>query len=207
MIQVIMGHGEAWPVIHRHLPVWERLELPLLLYFPAGDSVQTGHPTFTFGHREHHGAHAIERFRTLLLHLEGTAHDSFLIQEYDSFSLELPQITPGTVHGNLFRDDSPKWLGGQFLHPPLAFDRAALESLVAASGLIPDHAERGFWDRWIGLVCKSGNIPTAGWNERGFAHNTIEPQFIPSAVEARKNGATHFHGVKSEQCLAAILAA
>lgn len=201
----IMAHGKAQETFDRHFHRWEALGHKLLIFCPENDLVKTGHPVLAWGEACHHGAHAIERFRNLLLHLERTPFDRFIIQEYDSFSLAEPTFREHTLYGNAFGTEDHRWLSKVFLHPPLAFDRFTLERLVAASGMIPDHAERGFWDRWLGLVCGLSGIRFQGWGIEGFSQNTIEPDQIKDAVAARQAGAIHFHGCKTAVCFEAIL--
>lgn len=207
VLEVIMAHRDAQETFDRHLPVWLSLGLDMLVFCPEDSQVKTDLPMFTFGYACHHGPHSIERFRNLLLHLEKTDYDAFLVQEYDSFSLKSPAPPgPMVIQCNLFKTDNDiAWMGDAFTHPPLFFARSTLSRIIAASGIVSDHAERSFWDRWLGLVAKMGAIQLSGWF--GFSQNTIEPNQIEHAVFAVKGGARHLHGCKTKACFDAIMEA
>lgn len=206
-LQVIMAHAGGQAVFDRHLPIWSRLGHDMLVFCPENSRVETILLMFAYGSAQHHGAHSIERFRALLLHMEHLPYDYFVIQEYDSFSLSEPAISVGVLRGNYFPENDPKWLASFFLHPPLAFDRHTLTQLNYAARFLTLEAGNYFWDRWIAVCAELAKISVIGWGDIGFSQNTIEPNQITDAVTAARRGAIHFHGCKSQECFAAIMEA
>lgn len=205
---VIMGHGKAQSVFDRHVPLWCENDSPTLVFCPGDDVVKTHWPVLSIGTSSHHDENANRRFKRLLQFMEKLSFDEFVIFEYDSFCLSnsIPESPCGKISGNYWKNNDPdRFKGSHWLHMPLAFSKDILERINKAAQGIPDSAEEGFMDRWLGLVCDVAGIQPAGWGKDGFSRNTIEPWDIPEAVAARKAGAFLFHGVKTEAALKAIL--
>lgn len=215
---VVMAHAGAQETFTRHYPEWRKHpDTDILVFVPAADRI-----TLTpddkplphvvgFGKAQHHGAEAIRRFRWLLqLMADQTQYHAFTLHEYDSFSLDsnVGPFIGNALTGLVYRDDRPDsgFKGTTFIHPPLCMSRGCLQKIVWAMAAVPDEAEHGFWDRWIGLVCERGYIPLHNLLKSGlgFSRNTIEDTDIPAAGEAVRNGARLLHGVKSKECYDAV---
>lgn len=203
---VIMAHGKAQDTFNRHLPYWERWVRDVLVFSPANDVVRTNHAQLTFGTACHHGPESIRRFRHLLTCLSKSNFSEFVIHEYDSLSFDqdFPENLNGTLYSNEFSNSDRTFEGSRFFHPPLMFSRETLQTILAVGSGVPDTAEKGFWDRWLGLVADKAGIPTQCLN--GFSRNTIEPTDLQSAIEARRAGAVHFHGIKNPIVLRTLAA-
>lgn len=135
--------------------------------------------------------------------------DWFALFEYDAICLspKLPDwLYVDGIWGNVHHETNHSdFLGSRYLHPPLFLGRAALEKIVETGDKYPQHFERNYWDRWIGLICELGGVTIHGYGKYGFSHNTIEPEHIPGAVEAARFGCLLFHGIKTQECLDAIV--
>lgn len=211
----IMAHAEAQATFDRHLPYWQlQSEKDYIMAMCPQDSVvRTDLSVLAIGGKCHHGPASIMRFRKLLHFLTKTNFDWHIIHEYDSISLPHPSIVnyvkPDshflTIYSNLFTADQPEFKGHHFLHPPLSMSVEVLREIVNQSAFVPDEAEQGFWDRWLGYVCELAGVNMKGYGDAGFSRNTIEPHDMAAAVAARKAGAVMFHGVKSEQVLKALV--
>lgn len=198
-----MGHGSAQATFDRHLPVWERLGLPIIVVCPLDDPVNTGYQVVKIGSRQHHGAAAIDRFIKLIGVGVDTGATFILFNEYDSLAYEIPfhmKTTPG-LHGWVWQDGDPRngFVGRYFVHPPLFMDNESARKVLSASVKLKSlGSERGFWDRWIGMICEKGRIPMHTTEKHHFSRNTIEQGHIGLLKEALEKGATWFHGVKTE---------
>lgn len=202
-----MAHGdpEAQATFDRHLPYWRAHGFPLFVACPTDSVVNTGIPMFTIGRRSHHDAMANYRFRKTLEFLATVPSDWFVIHEYDSLCLEpvIPIILfeHGRIMGNVFQNNDPNFEGSQFIHPPLLMDRETLLKIVSVGQDVPDEAEHGFWDRWLGLVCDRGGIEVCGYGNLGFSRNTIEAVDYSIARARVRDGAVMIHGVKTAKVL------
>ena len=200
-LQMIMAHAEAQETFDRHLPIWESLGTEIRVICPEDSWVKCRHPVIGYGKKAHSGSDAMERFFHMLRWLEGAeTFDTFLIHEYDSFSLEMPPFTG--FGANWFLSPQAGWISKKYAHPPLAITRKVLSETIAQVGLIPFHAERGMWDRVIGLVVpKNETHPFIN----GYSRNTIEPHHYDELRKAVAEGAKHYHGVKHKEVLDMIL--
>jgi len=223
ILTCVLVHKQAQETFDRHLPYWKAWTDKILVVTPEDSQIQTSEQQISHGKACHVGEEATKRMRWMFRWLEGTDFTEFIVHEYDSISFDRPSIfnspdTNDAIQGNWFRgEEHPDWLSESFVHPPLAFRRPALGALVAALGIIPDHAERGAWDRWLALAINKHNeqrtriwIPSYGSNGfgvcgSGFSHNTIHEDRYPELARAVRNGARFFHGIKQESALKVIL--
>lgn len=198
-VQVIMAHGKASETFHRNAPIWRSLPYDRIVFSPWNDPLEIHDAcNYSWGTACHAGEHAIDRFKRLLWFLSATPYENFLIQEYDSFSLAQLTALEDGLYGNLFHETDPRWMARHFTHPPLAMNRKTLHRIAHEAPRIHSSFEKGFWDRWICYLCEGFGIPIHGWNELGFAQNTIQDNQLDHAREKKRNGAVHFHGVKTQ---------
>lgn len=216
-LAVVLAHGGAQDTFDRHLKYWTDLPADLLIISPQDWPIRVPHGTQTAelqtGRRAHNGPESIKRFRKILTTMYGLGYHHYAFFEYDAICLQ-PAIMPKpdfSMVGNVFYDTSPgrRFEGTVFIHPPIFWPGDIMDHLMRVIGRYSDEQEHGFWDRWLGLICEKEGIPLTNAMDvgTGFAHNTIEPNHLPSAVEAARKGAYLFHGVKTPEVLAAIQAA
>lgn len=205
-LSVIMGHADAQATFDRHLPLWKSNGTDLMVMCPQDAVLQTDIPVLALGRKGHHSAMANWRFRQLLEFLTRLRYDWFVVHEYDSIcvSPEIPPCPVTAISANLFTADQPEFKGHHFLHPPLQLGPDVLWRILDAMRKLPDDSERGFWDRLIGYACELADVAMVPYGKLGFSKNTIHPEDIPAAVDARKKGAVMYHGVKTEQVLRAL---
>ncbi len=211
ILSLVMTHPGGMEAYARHRHLWEHHKSHVITYATAGTKGTIGE-TIYFGSEQHHGLASLDRFRYLMRTLanlcDERGYEYVLISEYDSFCLE-PGI-PGfmmtdCLWGNLFHErPNTKFVSTVYLHPPL-FSSAKIVRRIADgcdkhAGISCD----GFWDRWLGHVCQSEQIPMIGFGPMGFSTNTIDDSNIDSAVEAVIDGAIMIHGVKDAKALKAI---
>jgi hypothetical protein len=216
ILTVVLAHREAQETFDRHLPYWKAWTDKILVVTPEDSQIQTSEMQISHGKACHVGEEAVKRMRWMFRWLEGTDFNEFLVHEYDSIAFDRPPIfndqeyeSAYAIQGNWFHtEDKKDWASRSFAHPPLAFRKSGLHALVAAIGQIPDHAERGAWDRWIGLATERHGIGQYNYCGNGsswYSANTIHEDKYPELARAVRNGARFFHGVKAESCLKVIL--
>ena len=204
-ILTVWAHREVQATVNRHLPYWPARQGDLIFLCPVDSVIETTYPVLAMERSMHHGTEINRKFRRMLEFWLTMDYERFVFMEYDALCLspEFPELDPGKLYGNLFKSDQREFKGHFFLHPPITVCRPVLEKLVAFAKTVPDETD-AYWDRYLGYVCEFGKIPFDGYWGLGYAQNTIQPEHIPAAVEARRNGAVMYHGVKSGAVLKAI---
>lgn len=203
VIHIVMGHKDAQATFDRHMPIWEKNGYPIIVVTPENNPVSTNHALIRIGARQHHGREAIERFVRILQVGVEAGYPFILFDEYDSFCLEIPFriMTEKGIHGWDWRDKDPAngFKGTHFIHPPLFMDIETAVQIVQASETLRHMGdERGFWDRWVGMICEKQGIPIHTTETFHFSRNTIEQGHMALLFDALKSGAKWFHGVKTE---------
>ena len=203
---VVMAHAAAQSTFNRHLRFWESHGQDIVVFSPQDAVVRTKHPVIAWGTASHHDAMANERFFRMLEIISRMNYDRFCINEYDSlcFSPEIPYTEDGYLWANSWKNEDPSFSGEWYFHPPLIMCNRVLKRIVQACKDVPFSSEKGFWDRYLGIVVQKYGIGFGTYNEQGFSRNTIEIQDLPAAMNARRNGAVLFHGIKDASTLAGL---
>lgn len=209
---VIMAHREAEPTVRRHLRFWRQPGGPLLFYSSVDKKLLVdGHQNLVFGKSGHHGVESIARFRFLLKHMSTRAaeYDRLIIWEYDSFcvSPRMPETNPDVVTANAFINHDPAFSAKWHTHAPLVIPMAILQRLVPVMEKLPNDAEFGFWDRWMGQLCALAGVEIESFCEGrkdGFSMNTFHEANFPVLKQAVLNGVRVIHGVKDAAALKII---
>lgn len=199
----IMAHKDSQATFDRHAPYWADHGWPVAVTCPIDSPVKTDFAKFPIGHRCHHGPEAIRRFREILMWIWKVGADWNLIYEYDSLCLT-PKVPEECFRlrglwANVFPNNDHKFRGSFYTHPPLLVDHGTLTDIVKHP--LPDTFERGFWDRWLGLVCERAKIPVHHYENLGFSRNTIESCHLVNGVAAVIEGAVMIHGIKTDEAL------
>lgn len=125
-------------------------------------------------------------------------YSSFCFTEYDViFPRPLPAHTGGLVTTPA-GSRSQGFAGKTFFHSPWWIDRATAGSMLTFGRrmLVADIREKGFLDRWIGLMVDLYDIP---WTPiRSYTRNTIDnDQAVVEARKALDDGVYLIHGIKT----------
>lgn len=199
MFTLVMAHNDpiARATYERHKPFYGEHTV----FSPADKRLGVTNEQ-SYGRASHHGGQSIARFKHALAIC--AHHGEAVIHEYDSVAWGgFDDCQREGVWCNLFRDTDPrrKFKGTHFTHPPLLFRGDALAKIMAVAPRIPNEAEGGFWDRWLGYVCEIAGVPMHDYWAAGlgFSRNTIEPHDDKAFQHAIEEGRRFFHGVKRKE--------
>jgi hypothetical protein len=208
---LVLAHGKAADVCRRHEQVWRKNCDKLIYFTPVDDPlIRTGtelglRTQYSVGKSKAYSADTNIRTREALRLASLTYYEYVLLIEYDSliFGAIPEQYVPPAdgVSAPVFHNNDPKFKGKFYLHFPQLFTRTAVQAVVAAMDALPDDAERGFTDRYVGLAVQNAGIPVLDLNPTGFVctHNEIDEPKLPAVLAAYKKGARWSHGVKTEK--------
>lgn len=147
------------------------------------------------------------------LHLDALAYCLEKYPDYTHYVLTEPDAIftkPLPVLGTMFSATkvggwSPGFHGRQFFHGPWCFNAVTAARFVEFgtrmlhAGLI----ERGFPDRFHGLLCDLYSLPWT--NFPGYSQNRLDqPKYVDDARQAIKDGYHYIHGIKTEAELRAV---
>lgn len=210
----ILSYQKANDMVMRHFPWWRKAGCDILgvgredstSLWPAVDdqfigSIRVGKDSYVDGDN------------LIRLHLDVLKHcltlekyHEFILIEPDTLLLKEPPGVPFTFRATLKGGNSPGFLGSYFAHGPWRFPRHVAQRVVTCGermlkvGLI----ERGFPDRFYGLLDDLYDIGFCNHAENYSQNRLDRPEFIQQAREAIKAGAWAVHGVKSPQELQAV---
>lgn len=211
---IIFAHAAARDTVLRHLPFWQATSARQIFVNPRDAALALpGFEEHLIGRAEHHGRESNRRTRHALALIRDCATPWAVLHEYDSIALAIPEAAlppPGGFAGTVLPNEHPhRWTGKFFVHYPHIVTPAAAGALLAAMEQMPPDAEQGMSDRYIGLAAEIAGVPVHDFGARGlsFTRNTIKPDHLADAETAARNGALFWHGIKTETCLARILAA
>lgn len=211
---LVLGHGGQTPCIGRHLPIWRKFHDEVILCTPADDPVKGLDVwQFTWGKSGHYCADTNLRTREALTFAGAMNFETLTLCEYDALLWRWPadevqrilrdresidSRDPGFIFGSRFWNDDVKFQGKFYLHTPLIMDRLAVWSLVEAMEDLPDDAEGGFGDRYIGLAAERAEIGIIDGHKLGlsYSQNQIEAKHYAPMAEAIRSGICFTHGIK-----------
>lgn len=235
LLVAIHAHAEVTPVLQRHWPYYwnsggdllivgrkdKRVGYPketpsgrVALYTEIGNECGPG------GSVDNH----IERFlETIHRFLAMGTHDILAVTEYDTLwfhplSAEIEKVDPlwftHRFHAYLCSNEQPSdngWHHRMFWHQPWIMSQDIARKIFnAGQALLRLRlTERGFVDRWLGMLLELYDIPVEQTNARTFSVNAIDtPEFMAAARRAIKERDIYFiHGVKTETQMKELLAA
>jgi hypothetical protein len=159
----VLCHQAAEEIIQRHLPLWEKLHVPIRLFFPANEvSAIKGSPIHYFGRSEWAGTSIQERVG-MALSVMAIYHPgaNILLIEYDCvprmFGYD-PFVENSLVCGLTDNHDDSPYLCAM---PPWAVHNNILRTLT--DRLLEDYADSegtyGYADRFIARTCGRAGIP------------------------------------------------
>jgi hypothetical protein len=213
---IVLAHGKVADVCRRHEPVW-RKNCNELFYFtptddpfaPNGDKLGLARQ-YSVGRSKAYSSDTNVRAREALRFASLTYYEYVLLIEYDSLIFgPIPEkYVPPTdgVSAPVFHNADPKFRGKFYTHFPQMFTRTAVQAVVAAMTALPDGAEHGFTDRYVGLAIENAKVPVLDLNPTGFVctHNEIDEKKLPDVLAQYKKGARWSHGVKTEKIFKAL---
>ena len=207
-IQTYPGANDA---VMRHYPYYERAGADKILgvttigggcYWPTANVVEIGPNRYVSG------SHLCNRLLdTIAAALERGASE-IIAAEYDTlFFKPLPLLPPGLTM-NRKGGGSDGFKGSAFYHGPWCMEAHTGAKVVefGREMIKRGDIERGFPDRFIGLLAEQAGITVNESVFTSYTQNTLDrPEFLEQARQAVKDGATAVHGVKTQAQLEAII--
>ncbi len=137
-------------------------------------------------------------------------YQAFCLVEYDTLLFgPIPKIKPGTFMTKLAGHRSEGFAAENYYHTPWLLDRIMAGRILTygramlKAGLI----ERGFIDRWLGLLFDLHGIKPVDTGASTFTFNTIDtPEKMSLAKQAIADGIWFLHGCKTPEQLAQLTA-
>ena len=198
---VILAYGGAQPIFDRHMPLWKRHGVPILVACPHTALVETTENRWLTGPDGYCCAHTVTRWRWLLRNLVAhTKHSHYVFFEYDSFYLGRELPTESGFRGTIAPNVDGAFLGETYPCPPWSMDSETLKRILPMA--FCDTTENGVDDRMLGAWCLMAGIPMANFTDSGYIMNTILPEHYPEMERAvTVDKAKWIHGVKDAGCL------
>lgn len=213
---IIQGYGRAQERIRRHWPWYLRAGCDILgidridgrVHWPSERLIgvcQSGWDTYV------QGANLvnllIDCFRIGLTYY---AYSDFCVIENDSIFLDkLPEHPGSCLNTCIGGYQTSGFRAKHFFHTPWWADRPTAELIVRLGERLvaAELIERGFPDRWLGLLCdlypefiRWRNDP-AFWSVNDVS---VPPTLIECAREAIARGTIYIHGIKTPEQLEAV---
>jgi hypothetical protein len=182
-----------------HWAGYHRAGFPIELFAPEDKPIKGA---TLYGKACHHGPDSIRRFKWLFDHLAGALHDWVWIHEYDSGfygAVDFDYSKPGLYGNYHYAEPVAPFTATRYVHPPLCMDRASLVALSRTMQGMPDDAEGGFWDWYLGRAAEIAGVEQRPFGAQGFSRNTVSLAIKRELDQAIAGGAWLFHGVKDRR--------
>jgi hypothetical protein len=207
----VLGHAAAKATIERHAPYWEKAECDIVCVGRKDievpwPSIKRQVGALRIGNDGYAGGlNHLERLMILLRWFaeERKSYSSICVIEYDGVFLgplrvgQQLRIFMSTPAGG--SDGSDGFAPCTYFHTPWWFDHYGAQLVLdyGSRMLNMQIYERGFVDRWLGLLVGLYRLP---WSPApSFSVNSLDrPEYMAAAREAVRKGAVYVHGVKTE---------
>jgi len=203
-----MAHGDAFETVYRHSPFWHALSSTVIFVTPEDNRLNIpGTLEVSVGKRGHDGPASNARVRKCFEIGASWPGKLVSLQEYDTICTRLTaaMLPPkGGVTAHHRKNNKPeKYTSPRYLWFPELWDPAGMLLMQHAMGELPEDAEYGVSDRYIGLAAHLAGIPVKNAHKHGWSYsqNTIKPEHHRDLQHAVAGGACWFHGIKDEATL------
>ncbi len=211
-LAIVLAHGKVAETVARHLPQWQKFADQIIFFTPADDPLPSTYWQYSLGSSKAYSADTNRRCRAAFGFAALSHYEYVLVFEYDSliFGDSIPErILPPRdgISAPGFMNADPKFKGSMYLHFPQLYTHAAMQATFQAMRNLPDDAEHGFTDRFVGLAVEEAScVPVFDLNPTGFVctHNEIDEKKLPDVLEKYKAGARWSHGVKTKEVFQAL---
>lgn len=213
---IVLAHTAASDCVIRHRPLWERAADRVVYVVPNDAPLPWYEPNeIRIGWNSKYGAENNIRVCEALRFAAEQDVSHVILTEYDAViwgPIPTSAIPPaGGLSAARFTEPKTwagiNFVGDQYFHFPIIFDRAALRPLVAQMDALPIDAEAGYADRYIGLAAQLARIPHKDlFTERlAFTRDTIDGRKIELCRAAVQGGVRFSHGIKSAEAFYRIV--
>lgn len=191
----ILAHGKKQEVFNRHMPYWERLDIPICVACPTDDPVETTHKRIFTGRSSLNGVHAVERLRKILEHFV-CGDDAFgLFFEYDSICLLENVVERRGLHGCIKvtqPEHMARFISPRYVTSPWMLDRLSAHLMLEIAQAYPIF-EEGMDDRYLSALAHLAGVPILDFPEGSYSQNNITPKFY-----SHIGNAMWIHGLKDK---------
>ena len=208
---IVLAHGGAVETVKRHLPIWAKFHDRTIVCSPADDPLNLpGEWGFVNGKSSKYAADTNLRARAAMTLALEIGPRYLTVCEYDALLWDWPSklidqtfTIGGRAMGSVFHSADPSFLGKNYIHSPIIFDRVGYYETTKAMHKLPDDAERGFGDRMFGLAIERAGVTLIDGHAHGlsYSQNHIERQHYPEMMAKVRAGACFTHGIKDAQAL------
>lgn len=209
ILQLIMTHKDALPVVERHLPIWKQVSNNIIFTSPK-DSMMGIENEIGIGKAEHHGELSARRIIEIFDFALSKEWDHLILLEYDALVIELPEDVlpePGGVSCTVYPQNKPhKFVGKFYTHYPMLWTREGMEKVAKMLPKVVNCEDRYYSDRFIGRAIEYAKIPLKNLLNinRSYTKNTFREKHEVPLRRYTRNGAVFFHGVKTPEILKII---
>lgn len=202
---IVLAHGKAREAVLRHEPIWLQNCDRLVYFTPCDDPLRLpGRIEYSVGKSCNYCADTNLRCREALRFANMTGTDRIMLIEWDSMIFG---PVPGILEENFdvvtpqFWDfGNAQFQGTTFLHFPILLTGWGAHELVRHMDNIPDGAEGGFTDRYIGYAAQKAKSYIGDMHKLipslVYTQNHIDLEKLPDAIDAYRRGARWSHGIK-----------
>lgn len=210
---VVMSHSAANPTLARHWSWFLKGDCDILgigrtdthCVWPNErlvGAIDIGLESYASG--DNHITRLLGTIEHCLKSPELKGYSGFCLLEYDCVIFKpVPKPSVDTLHAKLAGHRDQGFIGENYYHTPWTFDRIMGGRILKAgramlrAGLI----ERGFIDRFLGLMADLYDLDVKDTGNTTYTRNTIEPCHVEEARAAVDSGIWMLHGCKTEECL------
>lgn len=213
-VGLVLAHGKVADVVARHALLWAQQARELFYFTPVDDPLPFTRRQFSAGKSKAYSADTNIRIREALRFGSLQTCKYVLLIEYDSMifgDIPVKHLPPaGGVTAPVFHDpNNAKFKGQFFTHFPQLFTRTGAKAVVEAMDNLPEDAELGFSDRYVGYAIAQAGIPVHTLDPYtpgglAFTKNVIDDSNLAETVAAYRAGARWTHGIKTFKVLQAL---
>lgn len=220
---VVLAHGAAQATIRRHLPFWTRSCGRVVVVVPneQGFSLPGAEVIEAVDDGGAYSPSTNVRARHALAHALELGYPYTMLLEYDSLAWGSIPDRAVPEHGAMAACRWPnepvspipgkEFISPFYLHFPHIYTRLALELVVGTlEESVPDDAEHGYTDRYLGLGVHRSGVPVLDWKAMGLTYSweniSKHEHRVVECIHAVAGGALFSHGIKDEASLRRILA-
>lgn len=206
VLTVVLGFGKARDHMLEMSHFWQVFSRDVILVSPQDDPVGQGAREVLAGNSSRFGPDNNRRIKAAFAAAAREDVSHVWIHEWDSLAVVLDEamLPPAggmTAYWRKSLKPLSRYRAPYFPWFPQLWTIEGVRRVSKALNALPDHAERGWPDRFLGAAMLDAKIPVKH-QPRFFGEHTIEK--FNRVVAARRAGAVWLHGIKSHNTLLGV---